>query len=107
MESLRSATDHATGFVNARGAVPVVRLHDIPNHVREVALHGIRHGAAMALAAAQVHSGHDLWLLPHGALVTGYPGDYERLVKDFFDTTNSIALTSQADDIVNKVFSDL
>ena len=52
LESLRSATDHAAGFVNARGAVLVVRLHDIPNHVREVALHGIHHGAAMALAAA-------------------------------------------------------
>jgi len=85
----------------------VVCLHDIPNRVREVALHGVRHGAAMALAAAQVHFGHDLWLLPHGALVTGYPGDYERLVEDFFVTANSIALTSQADDIVNKVFSDL
>jgi len=40
------------GFVNARGAVPMVHLHDIPNHVKEVTLHGIRHGAAMALAAA-------------------------------------------------------
>ena len=101
------AVDHATGFVNARGATPVAHLHDIPNHVREVALHGIRHGAAMALAAAQVHSCHDLRLLPHGALVTGYPRDYERLVEDFFDAANSVALTSQADDVVNKVFSDL
>ena len=61
----------------------------------------------MALAAAQVHSGHDLWLLPHGAPATGYPGYYERLVEDFSDTANSVALTSQADDIVNKVFSGL
>ena len=86
--------DHAAGFVNARGTVLVVRLHDIPNHVREVALHGVRHGAAMALAATQVHSGHDLWFLPRGALVTRYPGDYERLVEDFFDAANSVALTS-------------
>ena len=95
------------GFINARGAAPVARLHDILNRVREVALHGVRHGAAMALAAAQVHSGHDLWLLPHGALVTEYPEDYERLVEDFFDAANSVALTSLADDIVNKVFSVL
>ena len=88
------AVDHAAGFVNARGAIPVVHLHDIPNHVREVALHGVRHGAAMALAAAQVHSGHDLRHLPHGASVTGYPRDYERLVEDFFDAANSVALTS-------------
>ena len=61
----------------------------------------------MALAAAQVHSSHDLRLLPHGASATGYPGDYERLVEDFFDAANYIALTSQADAIVNKVFSSL
>ena len=107
LESLCLAADHATGFVNARGAILVVRLHDIANRIREVALHGFRHGVVMALAAVQVHSSHDLRLLPRGASVIGYPGDYERLVEDFFDATNSIALTSQADDIVNKVFSDL
>ena len=52
--------DHAAGFVNARGAVSVIRLHDIPNHVGEVALHGVRHGAATALATAQARSGHNL-----------------------------------------------
>ena len=83
--------------------MPIVRLHDIPNHVRVVALHG----AAVALAAAQARSGHELRLLPHGFLATEHPGDHERLVEDFFDATNSIALTSQADDIVNKVFSGL
>ena len=82
------------GFVNTRGVVPVVRLHDILNHVREVALHGVHHGATMALAAAQVHSSHDLRLLPRGALATGYPRDYEHLVEDFSDVANSVALTS-------------
>jgi len=48
-ESLRSAAEYVVGFVNASGAVPVVHLHDILNHVREVALHGVHHGAAMAL----------------------------------------------------------
>ena len=38
----------------------VIRLHDILNHVREVALHGVRHGAAMALAAVQARSSHEL-----------------------------------------------
>ena len=62
------------GFVNARGAVLVVRLYDITNHVREVALHGVRHGADMALAAAQAHSSHNLRLLPHGFPATERPG---------------------------------
>ena len=82
------------GFVNARGDIPVVHLHDILNRVREVALHGVHHGAVIALAAAQVYSNHDLWLLPHEALVTRYPGDYEHLVEGFSDVANSVTFTS-------------
>ena len=99
--------EHAIGFVNTRGAVPVVRLYDIPNHVREATLHGVRHGAAMALATAQARFGHELQFLPHGFLATEHPGDHKRLVEDFFDTANSIALATQAGDIVNKMFPGL
>ena len=105
LESLRSAADHAAGFVNARGAVLVVCLYDIPNHVREVALHGVRHGAAMALAAAQACLGHNLQLLPHGFLDVAYPGEHERLVEDFMNVANSVAFNTLADDIVSKVLS--
>ena len=80
-------------------------MYDIPNRVREVALHGVRHGAAMALAAMQVHSDHNLQLLLCEALVTGYPRDYERLIEDFSDAANSVTFISQADDLIAKVFS--
>ena len=106
MESLRSATDHATGFVNARGTVLVVRLHVIPNRVRKVALHGVRHGAAMQLAAAQARSGHNLCLLPHGFLDAAHPREHERLVEDFSSAANSVAFNTLTDDIVSKVFSE-
>ena len=95
------------GFINARGAMLLVHFHDISNRVREVALYDVRHGATMALAVMQARSSHKLWLLPHGFLATEHPGDHERLVKDFFNAANSVALTSSADDIVNKVFSSL
>ena len=98
--------DHATGFVNARGAVPVVRLHDIPNHIREVVLHGVRHGAATALTTAQAHSGHNLQLLPHGFLDAVPLGDHERLIEEFFSAANSVAFNTLGDDVVNKVFSN-
>ena len=94
------------GFVIARGAIPVVCLHDIPNHVREVSLHGVCHDAAMALAAAQARSSHNLRLLPHGFLATAHPRDHECLVEDFFSAANSIAFNTEADDIVSKVFFD-
>ena len=83
----------------------VVRLHDIPNRVREVALHGIRHGAAMALTAAQAHSGHNLRVLPHGFPDATHPGEHEHLVEDFSSAANSVAFNTLADDIVSKVFS--
>jgi len=105
LESLQLAAEYAAGFVNARGAVPIVRLYDIPNRVREVALHGVYHGAAMALAAAQAHSGHNLWLLPHGFLDAVHPGDHERLTEDFLSAANSVAFNTLADDIVGKVSS--
>jgi len=82
------------GFVNARGAVPVVRLHDVSNRVREVALHGIRHGAVMVLASTQVHSGHELRFLSHCFLAAAHPRDYERLIEDFFSAANSLAFIS-------------
>ena len=64
MKSLQSAAEYAAGLVNARGVVPVIRLYDVLNRVREVALHGVRHGAAMALAVAQARSGHELTSSP-------------------------------------------
>ena len=74
----------------------VIRLHDILNHVREVALHGVRHGAAMALAVVQARSSHELRLLPHGFPATEHLEDHECLVKDFFNAANSVALASLA-----------
>ena len=53
----------------------MVRLHDILNRVREVALHGVRHGAATVLAVAQARLGQNLQLLPHGFPDTAYPGE--------------------------------
>ena len=83
----------------------MVRLYDIPNHVREVTLHGVHHVAAMALTSVQAHSGHKLWFLPHGFPATVHLGNYERLIEDFFSAANSVAFISQVDEIVAKVFS--
>ena len=97
--------NHTAGFVNARGTISVVRLHDIPNSVREVALHGVCHGAATALAAAHARSGHNLWLLPHGFPNAVHPGDHEHLTKDFLSVADFVAFNTLANDIVGKVFS--
>ena len=93
------------GFVNARGAVSVIRLHDIPNRVREVSLHGVRHGVAIALATAQARSGHNLRLLPHGFLDAVPPEDHECLIEEFYSAASSVAFNTLADDVVSKLFS--
>ena len=58
--TLHGAAATATESVNARGDTIAARLQDIPNRVREVAGHGIRRGAAVALDIAQFQTGHDL-----------------------------------------------
>ena len=105
LESLQLAAEYAAGFVNARGVVPIVRLYDTPNRVREVALHGVHHGAATALVAAQARSGHNLWLLSHGFPDAVHPEDHERLIQDFLSATDSMAFNTLVDDIVDKVSS--
>ena len=81
-------------------------MHDIPNRVREVVLHGVCHGAATALATAQARSGHNLWLLPHGFPDAVPPEDHEHLTEEFFSVANSVAFNTLADDVVSKVFSN-
>ena len=58
----------------------------------------------MALAAAQVRSGHNLRLLPHGFLDATYPGEHGRLVEDFMSAANSVAFNTLADVVVGKLF---
>ena len=54
LESLQLAANTAVDAINAQGSPIDARIQDIPAHVREITLHGIRHGAAVALTAAQV-----------------------------------------------------
>ena len=44
----------AADAVNAWGSSIDARLQDVPVHAQEIALHGVRHGAAVALTVAQV-----------------------------------------------------
>jgi len=90
--------------VNASGSPIDVRIQDIPTHVQEIALHGIHHGAAVALTATQVQTGHD----PH-TMEVGFPTDdgpegHEDLIEDFTAAAEAIVDITPAQDVVNKVF---
>ena len=63
LEALQLAAGDASSALNARSDTLDARLQDVPVHAREEALHGVRRGAAVALAIAHVRSSHDLRLV--------------------------------------------
>ena len=52
LESLQLVANAAADAINARGSLIDARLQDIPARVQEIALHGVCHGALMALTVA-------------------------------------------------------
>jgi len=54
LESLQLAVNAAADAVNARGSLIDAHLQDIPAHIQEITLHGVHHGASVALTTAQV-----------------------------------------------------
>lgn len=69
--------------------------------VKEIALNGVRHDAALALALAQPHSNHDLRTLTIKVPDRGDPVDLP-LAEDFSLAANAVASFSSVADIVNK-----
>jgi hypothetical protein len=59
-EALMAAGNAAADAVNAQGDSVVVRLEQIPPQVDEVALHGVRYGAAAAFAAVRAYTVVDM-----------------------------------------------
>jgi hypothetical protein len=96
----------ASKVVKARGALLADRLQDIPNHVREVAMHGVRQGMASALAIAQIHSGRELRHLQPDFPKGDELADYNDLISDFEGIAETISNEIDTDGVVNKVFYD-
>ena len=104
LESLQSAVNVAADVVNARGSPIDIRLQDIPARVQEIALHGVRHGAAVALTAVQVQTEHDLHTMEVGFPTDDGPEGHEDLIEDFTTAAEAIVDITPAQDVVNKVF---
>ena len=67
-----------------------------------MALSGVRHGAALALVAVQLCSGHDLCLLEPGFPVGA--DQEEELTGDFTATMEAIVAATHVEDIVLAAF---
>ena len=98
------AANAATDAVNARGSLIDARLQDILAHIQEIALHGVRHGASLALTAVQVQTGHDIHAMEVGFLIDDGPEGHEDLIEDFTVAVEAIVDITFAQDVVNKVF---
>jgi hypothetical protein len=90
LENLQVAANVATTAVNAWGALLINRLHDIPACTQEIALHGVHCGMAVALAVAQVQTGHDLLSMEPGFPMVDDPDMHEDLIEDFDDAAATI-----------------
>ena len=94
----------ATDAINAWGSPIAARLQDISVHVREITLHGVRHGAAVALTAAQVQTGHELHAMETSFPMGDDPKELEDMLEEFTMAAEAIADITSAQDVVNKVF---
>ena len=104
-QTLQRAALGIVAAVNARGVCLADCLQDIPVRPREVATHGVHYGAGVALATAQLRSGHELYHLEPGFLDNDQLEDQEDLIGDFTDAVEAIAMIIHAEDVVNNVFS--
>ena len=94
--------------MNARGNTVAARLEDIPNCVREVAEHGVRRGAAVALAAARLESGHDFLQIEPVYFPLGSEDwwAFEELTDDMEMAAAAISEDVSIEAVIGNVFAD-
>jgi hypothetical protein len=66
LNRLKALVEKLAAKVNAPGDTPEARLGAVENRVDEVALHGVRLGTTLGLAAMAMHTGVDYSSRPRG-----------------------------------------
>lgn len=101
LEALQVIAQDAVDQIKPRGVTLEGRLMNLPKRTKEIALSGVRHGAALALALAQPYSDHDLRRLTIKAPSKGAHVDLPS-TEDFSFAANTVAAFSSAKEIVNE-----
>ena len=94
----------AIDAINVRGSPIDARLQDVSVHVQEIALHDVRHGAAVALTVAQVQTRYELHAMEAGFPMGDGPEEHEDQLKEFVMPAEPIVDITSAQDVVNKIF---
>jgi hypothetical protein len=76
LNRLKALVEKLANKVNAPGDTPEARHGAVEDRVDEVALHGVRLGTTLGLAAMSTHTGVDYSTRPHG-FCGGAPEDVE------------------------------
>jgi hypothetical protein len=69
LNRLKALVEKLADKVNAPGDTPEARLGAVEDRVDEVALHGVRLGTTLGLAAMATHTGVDYSMRPRGFTV--------------------------------------
>ena len=103
-EALSVAGNAAADAVNAQGDSVAARLEQIPLQVNEVALHGVRYGAAAAFAAVRTYTAVDMRGLDMTTpeVVTAMEEDSD----EFAAEAAAIADVTPAEFVVNNLFGN-
>jgi hypothetical protein len=78
LDQLNMLVKQLADKVNAPGDTPAERLAAVEDHVDEVAVHGIRLGTTLGLAAMATHTGVDYSIQPRG-FQGGAPEDIDEI----------------------------
>jgi hypothetical protein len=76
LNRLKALVEKLANKVNAPGDTPEARLGAVENHIDEVALHGVRLGTTLGLAAMETHTGINYSAWPRG-FYGGTPDDVD------------------------------
>ena len=86
------------------GALSTTTACMMSQRVQEITLHGVNRGAAVALAAVQVQTRHDLRTMEPGFPMADDPNMHEDLIEEFDDMAEAIVDIISAQDVINNVF---
>jgi hypothetical protein len=106
LNRLKALAEKLANKVNAPGDTPEVRLGAVAGHVDEVALHGVRLGTALGLAAMSTRTGVDYSTQPPG-FDGGAPedlDDIEATVEHHNDHGAAIANSIHPQSVLNRLF---
>jgi hypothetical protein len=106
LNRLKALVEKLANKVNAPGDTPEARLGAVENHVDEVALHGVRLGTTLGLAAMATHTGIDYSARPRG-FYGGTPddvNDIEAALQRFDGHGDAIVDSIHPQSVLNRLF---